>query len=69
VSPLCSYLDVSIHRIVSCARKSFSTNGFAGTTNRAIAQAAGVDAALVSYYFPDKAALLAAALEPPAWSS
>jgi AcrR family transcriptional regulator len=53
-------------RIVSSARKSFSTNGFTGTTNRAVAQAAGVDAALVSYYFPDKAALLTAALEPPA---
>jgi AcrR family transcriptional regulator len=51
--------------IVASARKAFSTNGFAGTTNRAVAQAAGVDAALVSYYFPDKAALLAAALELP----
>jgi AcrR family transcriptional regulator len=53
-------------RIVSSARKSFSTSGFAGTTNRAIAEGAGVDAALVSYYFPSKAALLTAALEPPA---
>ena len=52
-------------RILASARKSFSVNGFAGTTNRAIAEVAGVDAALVSYYFPSKAALLAAALDPP----
>jgi AcrR family transcriptional regulator len=53
-------------QILSAARAQFANNGFAGTTIRSIALAAGVDAALVTYYFGDKARLLEAAIEPPA---
>jgi AcrR family transcriptional regulator len=53
-------------RILSAARGSFATHGYAGTRLRDVAVVAGVDPSLVSYYFADKTGLLAAALEPPA---
>jgi len=43
--------------ILSVARKSFSESGFAKTTIRKIADAAGVDVALVIQYFGSKDAL------------
>ncbi len=52
-------------RILSSARASFAARGYAGTTLRDVAAAAGVDHALVTYYFTSKAGLLAAAIEPP----
>jgi AcrR family transcriptional regulator len=52
-------------RILTAARTSFATRGYAGTTLRDVAAAAGVDRALVTYYFTSKAGLLAAAIEPP----
>jgi AcrR family transcriptional regulator len=52
-------------RIIDAARDSFATNGYAGTSMRAVARAAEVDAALVNYYFASKSALLDAALDPP----
>jgi AcrR family transcriptional regulator len=52
-------------RILAAARASFAANGYAGTTLRAVAADAGVDSALVPYYFSDKAGLLAACLELP----
>jgi AcrR family transcriptional regulator len=52
-------------RILTEARTSFATHGCAGTTLRDVAAAAGVDRALVTYYFTSKAGLLAAAIEPP----
>ncbi len=44
-------------RIVACARKLFSDNGFEKTTTRDIAEAAGVAAGTVFNYFPSKEAL------------
>jgi AcrR family transcriptional regulator len=52
-------------RVLAAARASFASNGYAGTTLRAVAADAGVDSALVPYYFSDKAGLLAACLELP----
>jgi AcrR family transcriptional regulator len=53
-------------QILAAARTSFAQNGYAGTTMRSAAAAAGVDPALVTYYFGDKPGLLAAVLQPPA---
>lgn len=52
-------------RIVAVARAHFAAHGFAGTTLRAVAREAGVDPALVRYYFDGKADLLEACLAPP----
>lgn len=52
-------------RILTAARTSFATRGYAGTTLHGVAAAASVDRALVTYYFTSKAGLLAAAIEPP----
>ena len=52
-------------QILAAARLAFSLHGYAETSIRAVARAAGVDAALVSYYFTSKSGLLAATLEPP----
>ena len=52
-------------RIIAVARGSFATRGYAGTSLRAVARDAGVDPALVLYYFTDKAGLFAAVLAPP----
>ena len=51
--------------ILAAARTSFAQHGFAGTTIRAVASAAGVDAALVHHYFGTKDELFLAALELP----
>lgn len=51
--------------ILVAARELFGDRGFAGTTMRAVAAAAGVDVALVSHYFGNKDGLFAAALEVP----
>ncbi|WP_334143533.1 TetR/AcrR family transcriptional regulator [Rhabdothermincola sp.] len=56
---------VVLDRIVAAARRSFSENGWAGTSMRAVAHDAGVDPALVHYYFSGKDALLDACLQPP----
>lgn len=52
-------------RILSSARASFATYGYAGTSLRSVARDADVDPALVSYYFNNKSGLLDAALVPP----
>src|SRR5688500_3038952 len=49
--------------ILAAARSRFGTNGFDQTTIRAVAQAAGVDPALVIRYFGTKAGLFAAAAQ------
>ncbi|GAA1135190.1 TetR family transcriptional regulator [Nocardioides aquiterrae] len=49
--------------ILAAARSSFAANGYAGTSVRAVASAAGVDAALVHHYFGTKDDLFVAALE------
>jgi AcrR family transcriptional regulator len=51
--------------ILAAARESFGSRGFAGTTIRSIATAAGVDAALVHHYFGSKDDLFMAALDIP----
>lgn len=51
--------------ILAAARELFATQGFRGTTIRAVATAAGVDAALVHHYFGSKDDLFVAALELP----
>lgn len=56
-------------RILTAARASFAANGYAGTSLRSVARDAGVDPALVSYYYKSKSGLLEAALvPPPGWS-
>jgi AcrR family transcriptional regulator len=51
--------------IVDAARGLFATHGYAGTSIRAVATAAGVDPALVHHYFGTKEGLFRAALEVP----
>lgn len=51
--------------ILTAARTLFAARGFRGTTMRAVAEAAGVDVALVPYYFGNKDGLFAATLELP----
>jgi AcrR family transcriptional regulator len=51
--------------ILGAARKAFAEKGFAGTTIRAVAASAGVDAALVHHYFGTKDDLFLAAMELP----
>ncbi len=51
--------------ILHAARARFADQGFGGTTIRAVAGDAGVDAALVHHYFGSKDDLFLAALELP----
>ena len=51
--------------ILAAAREAFAAAGFGGTTIRAIATEAGVDAALVHHYFGSKDDLFVAALALP----
>src|SRR3954453_4167069 len=51
--------------ILDSARSAFAESGFAGTTVRGVAAAAGVDAALVHHYFGTKDDLFLAAMELP----
>ena len=51
--------------ILAAARDSFSHKGYSGTTLRAVAQSAGVDVALIYYYFGSKENLFAASMELP----
>jgi AcrR family transcriptional regulator len=49
--------------IINSAEKLFSENGFDGTSVRDIAQAAGVNVAMISYYFGSKEKLMEALFE------
>ncbi len=51
--------------ILDAAREQFAANGFEGATMRAIAREAGVDPALVSYYFGSKSDLFLESLRLP----
>ncbi len=51
--------------IVEAARRQFADQGFEGATMRAIAREAGVDPALVSYYFGSKSGLFVETLRLP----
>src|SRR5947209_18833055 len=55
--------DVSRNTILEAALDIFSREGAAGARTESIARAAGVNKALLYYYFKDKDALLAATLE------
>jgi AcrR family transcriptional regulator len=60
---------VVARRILEVACAQFADRGYTGATLRSIAAEAGVDAALVSYYYKSKSRLLDACLVPPAdWS-
>lgn len=52
--------------ILAAARELFATQGFDGTSVRAVARAAGVDPALVHHYFEGKVGLFAEAVGVPA---
>jgi AcrR family transcriptional regulator len=55
-------------RILDAARGEFASQGWAGTTIRAVARAADVDPALIYHYFGSKEGLLdAATMPPPRW--
>jgi AcrR family transcriptional regulator len=51
--------------ILDAAREQFAAQGFEGATMRAIARAADVDPALVSYYFGSKSGLFVESLRLP----
>lgn len=51
--------------ILDAARMLFAKHGFRGTTIRSVAERAGVDLALVHYFFESKAKLFAAVIELP----
>jgi AcrR family transcriptional regulator len=51
--------------IIRAARETFAAEGYDGTSLRAVARAAGVDAALVHHYFEGKAGLFIAAMALP----
>ena len=52
--------------ILAAARESFGASGYAGTTIRGVARAAGVDPALVHRFYGSKESLFAATLDLPA---
>jgi AcrR family transcriptional regulator len=52
-------------KIIAAARRSFATRGYAATSLRSVAQDAGVDPGLVTYYFRTKTGLLEAVMQPP----
>jgi AcrR family transcriptional regulator len=51
--------------IIRAARETFAEEGYDGTSLRAVARAAGVDAALIHHYFEGKAGLFMAAMTLP----
>lgn len=53
----------SRQRVLDAARVLFHRNGYAGTTVRAVAAEAGVDPAMVFYFFGTKQGLFAAVLD------
>jgi len=55
--------DLTRARILEAATREFSANGLAGARTERIAEAAGVNKALLYYYFRGKDALYAASLE------
>lgn len=56
------YSEKKIH-IIEAAEKLFATNGFSGTSVRDIAHEAGVNLAMISYYFGSKEKLMQALFE------
>jgi AcrR family transcriptional regulator len=58
--------EQSRQQILEAGRTLFRENGYGGTTVRAVAAEAGVDPAMVFYFFGTKQGLFAAATEMPA---
>lgn len=56
-------LELSQQRVLDAAAKIFRDNGYAGTTMRAIADAAGLKAGSIYYHFKSKDELIAAVLD------
>ena len=56
-------------QLLHCALRLFSAKGFAKTSTREIAQAAGANLAAISYYFGDKAGLYRAVFTEPMGSA
>ena len=56
-------------QLLGCALRLFSEKGFAKTSTREIAQAAGANLAAISYYFGDKAGLYRAVFTEPMGSA
>lgn len=52
-------------QILEVARREFEAKGYAGVSVRGVARSAGVNAALVTYYFPGKRGLFLAAMQLP----
>ena len=59
----CERADQTRARILAAATRQFSENGLAGARTEQIAEAAGVNKALLYYYFQSKEKLYAAAME------
>lgn len=57
--------DPARDRLVRAGLRLFAQQGFAATTTRELAQAAGVNVAAISYYFGDKAGLYRAVFFEP----
>ena len=57
--------DPARARLVRAGLRLFAQQGFAATTTRELAQAAGVNVASISYYFGDKAGLYRAVFFEP----
>jgi AcrR family transcriptional regulator len=57
--------DPARARLLRAGLRLFAHQGFAGTTTRELAQAAGVNVASISYYFGDKAGLYRAVFFEP----
>jgi TetR/AcrR family transcriptional regulator len=62
-APSASRSDLTRNRILQAAIREFSEHGLAGARTGAIAASAGVNKALLYYYFRDKESLYTAALE------
>ncbi len=58
-------LDPARARLLRAGLRLFAHQGFAATTTREVAQAAGVNVAAISYYFGDKAGLYRAVFFEP----
>ena len=57
--------DPARARLLRAGLRLFAHQGFAATSTRELAQAAGVNVAAISYYFGDKAGLYRAAFFEP----
>ena len=53
----------TLERILQCARERFATDGFDGTTNKDIAEMAGISSAALYHYFPSKSDMYIAVCE------